>query len=210
MLTGEIERFNSELSKREFDLIKISNVNEKKDTIKKFQKLGFKITYSEVRNLAKGEIGRPHIAKIILKNNPGKVSSFDEVFDKYLAVGKLAYVERINKISIKEAIKAIHASSGLVFISHPGVYGNFNIDEFIDYFLKNKGDGIETYYEYETSRYHTGRKMGNSIIKKFREIVKRKNILETGGSDFHGRPGQVLGKLKVPYSVLERLKKAKR
>ncbi|MEK6833768.1 MAG: chromosome segregation SMC family protein, partial [Nanoarchaeota archaeon] len=34
MLTGEIERFNSELSKREFDLIKISNVNEKKDTIK--------------------------------------------------------------------------------------------------------------------------------------------------------------------------------
>src|SRR3989338_5070306 len=183
---------------------------QKKGTIKKFQKLGFKITYSEVRKLAKGEIGRPHIAKIILKNNPDKVSSFDEVFDRYLAVGKLAYVERINKVSVREAIKAIHAAGGLVFISHPGVYDNFNIDEFIDYFLKNGGDGIETYYEYETSRYHTGKKTRNAIIKKFRKIVKRKKILETGGSDFHGRQGQVLGKLKVPYSVLERLKRAKR
>ncbi|MBI2106701.1 PHP domain-containing protein [Candidatus Woesearchaeota archaeon] len=180
---------------------------QKKGIIKNFQKLGFKIAYKEVKAIAKGEIGRPHIAKIILKNNPGKVNSFDEIFDKYLAVGKLAYVERRNKISVKEAIRAIHAAGGFVFISHPGVYNNFNIGEFIDYFLKNGGDGIETYYEYETSRYHTGKKARNAIIKKFRKIVRIKNILETGGSDFHGRPGQVLGKLKVPYSVLENLKK---
>ena len=180
---------------------------QKKGIIKKFQKLGFKITYKEVRDLAQGEIGRPHIAKIILKNNPDKVSSFDEVFDKYLAVGKLVYVERRNKISIKEAIKSIHAAGGLAFISHPGVYNNFKIDKFIDYFLKNGGDGIETYYAYETSRYHTGRKTGNAIIKKFRKIAKERNILETGGSDFHGREEQELGKLKVPYSVLVDLKK---
>lgn len=183
---------------------------QKKEIIKRFRDLGFKINYGEVRKLAKGEIGRPHIAKIILKNNPDKVSSFDEVFDKYLAVGKLAYIERKNRISVKDAIKSIHAAGGLVFISHPGVYNNFNIDKFIDYFLKNGGDGIETYYEYETPRYHTGRKAGNSIIKKFRKIARTKNILETGGSDFHGRPGQVFCKLKVPYSVLERLKRAKR
>ena len=182
---------------------------QKKGTIKKFQKLGFKITYSEVRKLAKGEIGRPHIAKIILKNNPDKVSSFDDVFDKYLAVGKLAYVERRNKISVKDAIKAVHAAKGLVFISHPGVYDNFDIDKFIDYFLKSGGDGIETYYSYETSRYHTGKQANKRIISKFRKIVKEKNILETGGSDFHGRPNQVLGKLKVPYGILERLRKAR-
>ena len=127
-----------------------------------------------------------------------------------MAVGKLAYIERRNKISVKDAIKAVHAAKGLVFISHPGVYDNFDIGKFIVYFLKNGGDGIETYYEYETSRYHTGKKARNAIIKRFRKIVKRKNILETGGSDFHGRPNQVLGKLKVPYSVLERLKRAKR
>ncbi len=180
---------------------------QKKDIIRKFQKLGFKITYNKVRRLAQGEIGRPHIAKIILKNNPNKISSFDEVFDKYLAVGKLAYIERRNKIRVKEAIKAIHKAGGLVFISHPGVYDNFDVYKFIDYFLKNGGDGIETYYEYEESRFHTGKKAQNKIISKFRKIVKEKNILETGGSDFHGREGQVLGKLKVPYSVLVSLKK---
>ena len=180
---------------------------QKKDITNKFQSLGFKITYNEVRELAKGEIGRPHIAKVILKNNPDKISSFDEIFDRYLAVGKLAYIERRNKISIKEAIKAIHAANGLVFISHPGVYDNFDIDRFIDYFLKSGGDGIETYYSYETSRYHTGKQANKRIISKFKKIVKEKNILETGGSDFHGRPNQVLGRLKVPYSVLEKLKK---
>ena len=180
---------------------------QKKDIINKFQKLGFKITYSEVRNLAKGEIGRPHIAKVILKNNPDNVSSFDEVFDKYLAVGKKAYVERRNKISVKDAIKAIHAANGLVFVSHPGVYDNFDIDKFIGYFLRSGGDGIETYYSYETSRYHTGKRANSKIIKKFKKIVKEKNILETGGSDFHGRPNQILGRLKVPYEVLEKMKK---
>ena len=179
---------------------------QKKGIISKFQKLGFKITYNEVRNLAKGEIGRPHIAKVILKNNPDKINSFDEVFDKYLAVGKKAYVERKNKISVKDAIKAIHSANGFVFISHPGVYDNFDIGKFIDYFLKSGGDGIETYYSYETSRYHTGKKANAKIIDKFRKIVKEKNILETGGSDFHGRPDQVLGRLKVPYSVLGKLK----
>ena len=46
---------------------------QKKDIINKFQKLGFKITFDEVKAIAKGEIGRPHIAKIIIKNNPGKI-----------------------------------------------------------------------------------------------------------------------------------------
>ena len=98
----------------------------------------------------------------------------------------------------------------MVFISHPGVYDNFDVDEFIDYFLKNGGDGVETYYSYETSRYHTGKRANAKIIGKFKKIAKEKNILETGGSDFHGRPDQVLGKLKVPFPVLERLKKAKK
>jgi 3',5'-nucleoside bisphosphate phosphatase len=180
---------------------------QKKEIIKKFQKLGFEITYDEVKSIAKGELGRPHIAKIILKNNPGKVNSFDEVFNRYLSVGKKAYVKRKNKISIKDAIKAIHAAGGLAFVAHPGVYNNFNISRFIDYFLKNGGDGIETYYSYETSRFHTGKRANSRIISKFRNIVKSKKILETGGSDFHGRPDQVLGRLKVPYSVIFNLKK---
>ena len=61
------------------DLLKKSQKyreQQKKEIIKKFQKLVFKITYNEVRSIAKGEIGRPHISKIILKNKPHKKTSF--------------------------------------------------------------------------------------------------------------------------------------
>lgn len=180
---------------------------QKKEIINKFKKLGFKISYKEVKSLVKGEMGRPHIAQTILKNNPGKVNSIDDVFDRYLAVGKKAYAERRRKISVKEAIKAIHAAKGLAFIAHPGVYNNFDIEEFIKYFMDNGGNGIETYYDYNGKRHHTGFLQSNKINKKFRKIAKKCHMLGTGGSDFHGKPGQLLGRLKVPYSVLENLKK---
>jgi len=183
---------------------------QKKDIIKKFQKLGFKISYKEVRALANGEIGRPHIAKIILMNNSDKVGSVEEVYEKYLSVGKIAYAERKNKISIRHAIAAIHSAKGLAFISHPGVYNNFYIDNFIKYFIKNNGDGIETYYNYESSRYHTSFKQSNEINKTFKTVAEKLGLLESGGSDFHGRQGQILGKLNIPYSVLLNLKKCKK
>ena len=174
--------------------------------IKKFQKLGFKISYDEVRKVAKGEIGRPHIAKVILKNNPDKISSFDEIFDRYLAVGKKAYVEREEKISVRQAIKAVHAAKGLAFIAHPGVY-DFDVEKFILYFKRNKGDGIETIYNYTKSRRKATKKINYGINKKFKDIAKKYELLETGGSDFHGEHSHILGDLEVPYSVLDALKK---
>ncbi len=180
---------------------------QKRDIIKKFQRLGFNITYNDVKRVASGEIGRPHIAQIIIDKNPDKASSIGEVFDKYLATGKKAYVRRRNKISVKQAIDAIHAANGLAFAAHPGVYRNFNQKKFVDFFIKNGGDGIETYYPYESSRHKTTKSMSDLINKKFRNIVRKNKILETGGSDFHGNEGQVLGKMKVPYSILEQLKK---
>jgi len=179
--------------------------HQKREIIKKFKKLGFRISYKEVKALAKGEIGRPHIAKVILKNNPNKIGSIEEIFDKYLAVGKKAYAERRNKISIKQAIKAIHAAKGLAFIAHPGVYNNFNIEEFILYFKKNKGDGIETIYDYESSRHHTSFVQSDKVNIKFKKIAEKYGLLETGGSDFHGRPGQILGRLCIPYFLLNKL-----
>ncbi len=180
---------------------------QKKSIIKKFRKLGFKITYKEVKALAKGEIGRPHIASIILKNNPDKVGSGDEIFEKYLGVGKLAYIKRQDKISIKEAIKTIHSAKGLAFVAHPGVYINFDINKFIGYFIKNKGDGLETIHDYKKARPNAIRAKRGKLIKKFRGIAKNKRLLESGGSDFHGNRDEALGKFKIPYSILEKLKK---
>ena len=180
---------------------------QKISIIKKFQKLGFRIKYKEVKALAKGEIGRPHIASVILKNNPEKVSSADEIFDKYLGVGKKAYVKSRHKISVKEAIKTVHSANGFVFIAHPGVYTNFNINDFIDYFIKNDGDGLETIHDYKKARPNAIRAKRNRLIRKFRGIAKKHKLLESGGSDFHGNEGEILGNFKIPYSILKNLKK---
>ena len=187
---------------------KLCREEQKISIIKKFKNMGFKISYEEVRSIAKGEIGRPHIANVILKNNSDRVNSIGEIFDRYLAVGKKAYVERKHKIGVREAVNAIHSANGMVFAAHPGVYSNFNPEKFIDFFIENGGDGIETYYAYECSRQKITVNERNALIKKFREIAKRFNLLETGGSDFHGKDGQILGQLKVPYSVLEKLRKS--
>ena len=176
--------------------------NQKKSIVNKLQKLGLNINFNRVRELAKGEIGRPHIAKALMEANSGKFSSIDEIFDRYLGVGKPAYVERKNKIGLKEAIEAIHKSHGLAFISHPGVYTNFDAGRFIDYFLQSGGDGIETYYDYGKSRHKTDMKKSARIVSRYKKLAKKLGILQTGGSDFHGR----LGKFKVPYKVLENLK----
>ena len=183
--------------------------DQKKAIIERFRELGFRITYQEVRRLANGEIGRPHIAKTILKNNPGKVASINQVFDEYLAVGKKAYIERKDKISIGQAIKAIHAAKGLAFIAHPDVYSNIDIPRFIRLFVKEGGDGIETVYAYDkTGRLkNRSEKEPTETIDRYRRLAEEHRLLETGGSDFHGKESDELGKLKVPYEFLEQMRK---
>ena len=48
-------------------------------------------------------------------------------------------------------------------------------------------------------------------MQKYKNIAKKFDIIYTGGSDCHGpRKGKMLlGTQKVPYSVLEQLKKVK-
>ena len=81
------------------------------------------------------------------------------------------------------------------------------MNKFIRYFVKNGGDGIETYYQYKSSRHKVTKETSESLNKKFQLTAKKLNLLQTGGSDFHGKEQQKLGELKVPYKVLEELKK---
>ena len=64
LLTEEIEKLGSEISKREMDLIKISNVNEKRNTIKE---LGEKITIAK-RELSEIEKLKTHLEKELEEN----------------------------------------------------------------------------------------------------------------------------------------------
>jgi len=184
---------------------KKGRIQQKKDMIKKLQKLGFKINFKQVSSIAKGEIGRPHIAKILLKNNPNKVSSIQEVFDKYLGNGKRAFIKRRLKVSMKEAIKTIHLSGGLAFLAHPGVYPDAYAKKLIDIFIKKGGDGLETYYPYNKNMKKIANKENNRKKSLFKKIAKQKKLLQCGGTDFHGDGKVKLGQEKIHYNLIKYL-----
>lgn len=167
---------------------------------------GFPITEEEVKKVAPhGGVGRAHYAKIMMDH--GWVESVSDAFDRYLGVGMPCYVKRM-VISPEEAIERIHRAGGLAFFAHPyqtklDLEGIYNLTRQ----LKSAGlDGIEGYYSEYSSEMH----------QNFMSMAKELDLLVSGGSDFHAEMKPHLeigigkGNLRVPYSVLDDIKKARK
>lgn len=144
-------------------------------------------------------IGRLHFAKALTEKK--YVSSVSEAFQKYLGLDKPAYVPK-HYISPKDAISLIIKAGGIPVLAHPyyGHYSNRNIFKG----LVNDGlMGIEAWHKSHPPH----------IVKKFLSIAEELNLIATGGSDCHGAYGNetpLMGKIKVPYSVLEALEEKRR
>jgi len=186
--------------------IKKERITQKKKMIEKLQKLGFDISFEEVAKTVKGSFGRPHIARVLLKKYP-KLSSVQEVFDKYLSIGKPAYAQRELNIKIEECINIIKKAGGIPILAHPGIYNVEYSIELINYFLSLGGLGIEVYYPYDKicsiSLDESRRK-----VDFYKKLADEKGIVISGGSDYHneGR-GSSLGKIEIPNLIVDRLKK---
>jgi hypothetical protein len=187
---------------------KEERIEQKKKIVKKLQELGFDITFEELMPLAKGALGRPHIAQLLIQKAPGKFLSISDVFDKYLGVGKPAHVEREKKYTLKQAISLIKKCGGLAFLAHPGAYGK-DPAKLIDLFKSQGGHGIETYYPYHLicPELEIDEKENLRLIESFQEMAKNRKMLESGGSDFHGGDRETINSVKIPYEVLDILKK---
>jgi len=157
---------------------------------------GLAVSLEEVGGEAgKGQIGRPHLAKILVKK--GYVPTHDEAFRQYLGRGARAYVPRPVH-SAEEAITVLHAAGGIASLAHP-----VNIDPSLQSIpglaaeLTALGlDGIEAYYPTHNK----------SIRAKLVEIAGQNRLIVTGGSDYHGaiRPETCLAgsrRFRVPAQV---------
>ena len=184
-----------------------ARIQQKRKTINKLQQLGYSITYLEVKQYAKGSIGRPHIAAVLLKNNP-TLKSRDHIFAMLLGNGKKAYVPREMKISLRQAIETIHGAKGVAALAHPLLYGR-DCDNAMAAFVHEGGDAIEAYYPYEytsTFKKLAGREQRSRIQKAF-SFAKKHSLLLTGGSDFHGDHKEVvLGSSPYPEPEFEKVK----
>ncbi|RMI20799.1 MAG: PHP domain-containing protein, partial [Calditrichaeota bacterium] len=115
--------------------------------IRKLNELGIEVTLEELLEEAgEGSIGRPHVARILLKK--GVVASIQEAFDRYLAKGKPAYMDKV-KLEEADAIRLIHEGRGLAILAHPHLmrYDTFSEAREKILQLKDLGlDGFEVYY----------------------------------------------------------------
>ncbi len=165
--------------------------------VEKLQELGVNISFHEVEEIAGGgAVGRLHLAQIILRN--GYVNSIEEAFRKYIGDGGPAYIKKY-RFTPEEVIRIITAVGGIPVLAHPSLLRN---DELIPRLVKNGLRGIEVYCNNHNPE--------SSL--RYEELAYRYDLIPTGGSDCHGlaKSEVFMGKVKVPYSCLERLKEARR
>lgn len=107
---------------------------------------------------------------------------------------------------LPEVIDVIKKSGGLAILSHPGIYLN-KMERVISKFVEFGGSGIEIYYPYDKI-YEFSLKRKKEIVEKLEKIARDKNLLATGGSDFHGSNRNVeIGEGGLNYQDFENLKK---
>jgi len=145
-----------------------------------------------LRNAGPGSIGRPHIADALVE--AGHVSSYYEAFNRFIADGKPAFVPKV-RISAAQAVAIIHEARGLACLAHPGQ--NLTESVILDV-IKAGVDGIEIVHP----------KHSLSQRELYKQLAKTYNLLETGGSDFHGgrKEDEKLGDYVIEYEKVEKLK----
>ena len=175
--------------------IQYARIERMKAMIDKLKGIGIgNIEFQDVEEFAgKSSLGRPHLAHFLIKR--GWAKDYREVFDKYLAEGKPVCVDKLY-ISPKEGIDLINSAGGVAVLAHPRVS---KVDEHILSFVKYGLGGIEVYYPYTPE----------AIIRFYEKIVKKHNLVATGGSDAHGKNKEhtYIGRAYIPYDHVEQLKR---
>ena len=136
-------------------------------------------------------IARTHIARAIV--NAGLAKDTREVFSKYLYDNGPAYIAKPNT-SCKDIIELIHHSGGIAVLAHPSNF--YSIKELEN--IKRDGiDGIEVVHPLHSPQLQTF----------FRNFAKKYNLIETGGSDYHGNNYEIdnFSVFVTDESILEKI-----
>ena len=164
--------------------------------VEKLKALGVDdIIPEEVNELTRSDsVGRPHLATLLREK--GWVKTNQMAFDKYLADDAPAFVPKFKQTPY-EAIELIRKAGGIAVLAHPMLT---RVDELIPSFVEAGLGGLEVYYPCSSDK----------VTRFYEELVKKYNLVATGGSDAHGavKKHTYVGKIKIPYNLVEKLKDA--
>ena len=148
--------------------------------VERLTELGIPIEYDEVRELAQGSVGRPHIARILVER--GVVRDFDAAFRQYLGRHGRAFVRK-RELALQTAVDVLNAEGATVALAHPYLLGasGREMEELVRRYRDMGVDAMEAYYT-DHSPIRT---------REYLTLAKRLEMGVCGGSDFHGavKPG---------------------
>ena len=167
--------------------------------------LGVDVTMEDVAREARaeagGSIGRPHVARALMRR--GLVASVEEAFDRWLADGRPAAVPK-RKMGAEEALRLVHEAGGVAVLAHPVTIRAEARGPLVRDLAALGLDGIEVVHS----------KHGPEERAAFSALARELDLVETGGSDFHGenKPDVALGRgrdgnVAVEASTLDALRR---
>jgi len=168
--------------------------------IEKLNSLGIDIHVREVKRMAGGDvIGRPHMARVM--HEKGYVQSVQEAFDKYLAKGAPAYVDRF-RLEPPDAVSLLRDAGCVVVLAHPAqlCLDSQGLNALVAGLIPFGLTGIEAYSPYD------------GATEEYRALASQYALAVTGGSDFHGisKPDLRLGyygeNTPIPVECLDSLR----
>jgi len=168
-------------------------IKRAKKIVDRLNEIGINLTFDQVKQIAgKASIGRPHIAYAMVAK--GYAKSYHEVFQNYIGDGCMCAVAKY-KISPQDAISMIQQAGGICSLAHPGTdVSDEGIYELIEVGL----EGIETIHPRHDQQQ----------VDHYRKIAYENNLIETGGSDCHGKDKDsiLIGQINVPYNFVDKMK----
>lgn len=174
-----------------------ARVERIKKMVEKLAEFGINIEAKEVFEFAgPGAVGRLHLAQVMYQK--GLVASIDEAFRKYIRNHGPCYVKKFT-LSPREAIEMIKSVGGIPVLAHPHL---LKMDELIPSFIRDGLQGIEVYHSDHLDQ----------ATQRYEKLAHKYGLLITGGSDCHGlgKKEVLIGKVKLPYSLVEKLKEGLR
>jgi predicted metal-dependent phosphoesterase TrpH len=155
---------------------------------------GYGLTPDDVFKLAgEGSLGRAHIARAL--EETGATSSMGEAFRELIGAGRPFFVPKPH-VSPEEVIGVILRARGIPVLAHPGIS---RVDDLLERLIAAGLRGIEVWHSEHSAE----------DVHRYGEIARRRGLLVTGGSDYHGPGGsggtKRLGGVDVPDAVLDAL-----
>ncbi len=160
--------------------------------ISSLQKSNLPVKFFELKELVPGKIiSRSHIADLLVYK--GIVNDREEAFEFYLHKDSPHYCKR-DYIDIEKAVKIIEKAGGIPILAHPGLIDDEEVIIKICSFVQ----GLEVFYPDHSLE----------DLKKFKTLARNRDLIITGGSDFHGpnlSDEKRLGSIKLKDRYLKKL-----